>query len=364
MIKVVIRADASLKMGSGHVMRCLTLAGELKGKGADVSFICRELPGDLCRLIENNGYIVYRLPYENGLKVEKTEPGYGWEADAHETTAFLEGVQGADWLIVDNYALDVRWESRMRGFAKKIMIIDDLADRPHDCDLLLDQNLYKNMEVRYEGLVPKHCRKLLGPGFALLRREFREARKNLRTRDGNTRRILIFFGGSDPTNETAKALEAVRLLNRTDIAVDVVVGGNNPHKDTVGQICSVTMNSALHCQVENMAELMAKADLAIGAGGSATWERCFLGLPAITVIVAQNQSETTAAVAEAGAAWLLGWHNEVSGEKLRNAIERAVENPAMLREIGKRVMELMAGLPFDRDSLVLQALLEGSHVRA
>src|SRR5690606_26558309 len=131
------------------------------------------------------------------------------------------------------YSIDIQWELKLRTYVNRIMVIDDLANRRHDCDLLLDQNLYENMEQRYMGLVPETCKLLLGPRYALLRPEFREARKKLRPRDGTVRRILIFFGGTDPTNETLKAIEAVRLLNCSDIEVDVVVGAKNPHRDLI-----------------------------------------------------------------------------------------------------------------------------------
>ncbi|MFZ5632096.1 MAG: UDP-2,4-diacetamido-2,4,6-trideoxy-beta-L-altropyranose hydrolase [Bacillota bacterium] len=351
-MNVVIRTDASVQIGSGHVMRCLTLASQLRGKGARVSFVCRELTGNLCSLAEEKGFRVYRLPYSESLSGDNM-----WEADAEQTAAVLKRAGNIGWLILDHYALDSRWESQMRPNVKNIMVIDDMADRPHDCDLLLDQNLSKNMETRYEGLVPVHCRKLLGPRYALLRPEFREARKHLRERGGSVRRILVFFGGSDPTNETAKALEAIRRLNRPDIAVDVVVGGANPHKEQIKQLCSVMPSTTFYCQVDNMAELMARADLAIGAGGTATLERCFLGLPSIVLVVAQNQYETAAAVADAGALWVLGWFHEVSVERIQQAVARAVGSPEALREMGKKAVELMGNHQYD----VLQALMEVSH---
>jgi len=128
---------------------------------------------------------------------------------------------------------------------------------------------------------------------------------------------MVFFGGSDPTNETAKALEAIRMLNKPDIAVDVVVGSASPHKDKINELCAAMTNVVYHSQVENMAQLMANADLFIGGGGSTTWERCCLGLPSIILVVAQNQAETTAAVAKVGAIWNLGYS--------RNAIVKSLQ---------------------------------------
>lgn len=347
-MKVFFRVDASVQMGTGHVMRCLALADDLREKGASISFICRPLPGNLCRYVEKKGYNVHRL-YYSGQPADDQDPhGHhahcpetGWQADAGETKAILEGQGEINWLVVDHYALDARWETKMRPCANKIMVIDDLADRPHHCDLLLDQNIYENMEARYRGLVPEHCRMLLGPKYALLRPEFHEVRKNMRTRDGKIRRILVFFGGTDLTNETSKALEAIQLLNRPDIAIDVVVGLTNPHKEQIKIKCATIPNTTFLCQVDNMAKLMADADLALGAGGSATWERCFLGLPTITIIVAENQYETTVAVEKAGAIMNLGMNYCVTTNILKDSIQNALNNSKSLNTMSKKAIKIM-----------------------
>jgi len=226
-MKIFVRADASVQIGTGHVMRCLTLADELRGRDAEIVFVCREFAGNLCGYIEEKGYVVHRLPVsdapDQGVGADLKHAawlGADWQTDGGQVEEIIKRLAAPlDWLIVDHYALDERWEEYLRPYVKKIMVIDDLADRAHDCDLLLDQNFYENLESRYDGLVSAWCKKLLGPKYALLRPEFREARKNLRKRDGHVKRIMIFFGGSDPANETTKALEAIRMLKRPDIAV-------------------------------------------------------------------------------------------------------------------------------------------------
>lgn len=349
-VTVIMRTDASVQIGTGHLMRCLTLAGELKEEGADVSFICRLLQGNLCDLIEKKGYKVYRLPYEQkGLAdTDKygNQPkwmGVNCETDAEQTIEILRKGRATDWLIVDHYAVDSRWEEQMRPYVNKVMVIDDIADRAHDCDLLLDQNLYDDLETRYKSLVPESCRKLLGPKYALLRPEFIEARKNLRKRDGDVKRILIFFGGSDPTNETEKALEAMRLLNRPGIAVDVIVGTSNPCKEGIERLCSSIPNVSYYCQVENMAELMEKADIAIGAGGSTTWERCCLALPAIIVAVAENQINISEAVSNAGAGIYLGTSDSVTKETIAQRISDVIKLPDVMISISQKAKSLVDG---------------------
>lgn len=350
-MKIAIRTDASLYMGTGHLMRCLTLAGEVRQQGHTVTFICRELPGNLCELIEKKGYHVYRLPFQDKDKnriqtVQDVSSWLGatWREDAEQTISVLQEISIAskiDWLVVDHYALDIQWERMMRPYVKRIMVIDDLANRRHDCDLLLDQNLYENMEQRYMGLVPETCKLLLGPQYALLRPEFREARKKLRPRDGTVRRILIFFGGSDPTNETLKAIEAVKLLNRPDIEVDVVVGANNPHRCLIKEKCAAMPNFYFHCQVDNMAELMVKADLAIGAGGSTTWERCFLGLPSLVIVIADNQFETTSFLAQKGCIYYLGRSAKVNVSDINVVLMKLLQAPSLLKEMAYNALSIM-----------------------
>ncbi len=328
-------------------MRCLTLADELSLRGAEILFVCREHPGNLNAVAVERGYTIVSLPYVSRgssgagqIPAHASWLGAPWQEDAAETLTAVARFH-PNWLVVDHYAIDHRWELLLRPHTGKLMVIDDLADRRHDCDLLLDQNLYLNMDSRYDGLLPDRCVRFLGPRYALLRREFVVARRNLRQRDGKVRRILVFFGGSDPTNETAKALEAVRRFGRPDILVDAVVGGGNPRRREIEDLCASMSAVRYHCQVSNMAELTAAADLAIGAGGSATWERCFLGLPAIVLIIAQNQYEATKAVSREGAVLELGDAALVSVELLAATISTAIQNSAHLKAMGEKALLLM-----------------------
>jgi UDP-2,4-diacetamido-2,4,6-trideoxy-beta-L-altropyranose hydrolase len=221
------------------------------------------------------------------------------------------------------------------------MVIDDLANRPHECDLLLDQNYYRDLDSRYQGLVPEQCVTLLGPEYVLLRPEFTQARARLRARDGTVRRILVFFGGSDPTNETEKVMEALSLLGRPDIEVDVVVGLANPKRDAIQALCGALPNVSFHCQVSNMAELILNADLGVGAGGAAMWERCYLGLPTITVVFAANQARTTEDVATTGAIEYLGWSGRLSPADYAHALGESIGNPARTRQIGELALRVV-----------------------
>lgn len=345
-LNALIRVDASVELGTGHVMRCLTLADALRTSGMTVAFACQPLPGNLCDFIASKGYHVGRLA-----------PGAGWRRDAEQTAATIAD-GSCDWIIVDHYALDGRWETAMRPYAKRVMSIDDLADRPHSCDVLLDQNYYKAMVSRYDRLVSADCLKLLGPRYALLRPEFREACRRPRTRDGSVRKILVFLGSADARNVTAKAIHALALVKRDDIAVDVVIGATNPHRETIDRLCRERSNVRLHVQASNMAQLMAEADLCIGAGGATMLERCLLGLPTLTVVFAANQEQSTRDIAEFGALRYLGWADDLSVETLADAIIDAVRHPTEIAAMSRRAAQIMDGFALNGKLPAVSTLLE------
>jgi UDP-2,4-diacetamido-2,4,6-trideoxy-beta-L-altropyranose hydrolase len=266
--------------------------------------------------------------------------GTSRHADAMETMHLLsDGLW--DWVIVDHYALDEKWETMVRAAASRIMVIDDIADRVHNCDLLLDQNFYVGMEKRYEGKVPLNCQLLLGPRYGLLREQFREIRESVKQRNGPVKRILIFFGGVDGENYSARAINAVAGIGGDDLHVDVVLGAEHPHIAQIRALCAAHAYNC-HVQTHLMADLMALADLAIGAGGSATWERCCLGLPALTICVASNQQELIRDAASAG----LIYSPDVGGDltlHIRRHVVALIENSYLRRAISGNCMSAVDG---------------------
>lgn len=289
-MKVIIRTDASVEIGSGHVMRCLTVAKKLRDEGCHVKFWMETLEGNLIDFVAKEGF-------ENCTEVEY-----------------------ADLYIVDHYQLNHKWEKEIRSYAGKIIVIDDLA-REHDCDLLLDQNIVPDYEIRYDGKVPLHCVKLLGPKYLMMRDEFIEARQLITKRKSTIHRLLVFMGGSDPTNETMKVLKALKAF--TFEYVDIVVGNGNPMKKKIETIC-LNEGYHFHCQIDYMATLMLQADFAIGAGGATMWERCYVGLPSSATIVADNQISTTEYAGMLGVVINLGWHAEVTVNTYRNLLQHVI----------------------------------------
>jgi len=336
-MNIVFRTDASINIGTGHVMRCLTLADELRQKGTDINFICREEPGNLISYVGNRGYKIHQLPGEIDI-----------ETDRRLTNQILSKYETKpDGLIIDHYDIDISYESSLRDRVKKIMVIDDLADREHDCDLLLDQNYSKN-EDRYNGLVPGNCIQLLGPEYAILRPQFQKTRGNLRKRDGGVNRILLFMGGADSKNITSKALRAIQMLDRSDIVIDVVIGNLNPYHDEIKILTSKIPNTSCHHNVENMAELMASADLCIGAGGTTTWERCCLGLPSIVLVLAENQKNISENLDKGGAIINLGWYYNVTEKNIKEVVEGLIDNPQTMISMSDKSRRLVDGKGVNR----------------
>lgn len=321
-----------MDIGTGHVMRCLTLANELRERRADVGFICRKMQGSLIRHIEDKGYRVYPLPPDIDLSL-----------DRDLTQKILQKQTGLiDWLIIDHYDINASWEFYLREYAKKIMVIDDLANRRHDCDILLDQNYNKNGS-RYTGLVPENCVQLLGSEYTLLRSQFREARENFKRENSEIKKILVFMGGADPTNETGKVLKALKLLNRADISVDVVIGASNPFKNEITNMAKQMPHATCYFDINNMAELMTSADLAIGASGTSTWERCCLGLPSIVMILADNQKEIAEELEKEGVVVNLGWHKDVTEMDIRDAIQNLLADSDKRRSMGLKGKMMVDG---------------------
>jgi UDP-2,4-diacetamido-2,4,6-trideoxy-beta-L-altropyranose hydrolase len=303
-LQIAFRADSSLHVGYGHVMRCLSLADFLAARRARCAFLCRPAPGDLVDEIKRRGHTVIRMPSTSD------EPTMSESDDARYTSkGLLE--RAVDWLVVDHYGLGIEWEQAVAPSARNLLVIDDIG-RDHDCSLLLDQNFRNPMHERYRRTLPE-AKLIMGPKYALLRADFAACRASaLERRTGTLDRILVSMGGSDPSNATAKALIGLESAWQKRWQVDVVIGAGNPHRALIESICSQLPAASLYVQTANMAQLMTAADCAIGAGGSTTWERCCLGLPAIVSTLSSDQISIAAAVARAGAQSLVGRDQDVS----------------------------------------------------
>ena len=344
MLHIIIRVDASTIIGSGHLMRCLTLAQRLRRMGHDVCFFMRAHEGSMEAVVARQGFSYRMLPtptryagagYASWLGVEQFE-------DAADTIAVLGG-KGCDLLVVDHYALDHTWEEALRPHVKRIFVIDDLADRAHSCDFLLDANLGAEKDDKYAGLLPVDCRAFLGISYLLLRQEFYDAGHVVEVESESSSRdmtVFVCFGGSDPTNETLRTLRILASLPQR-FNVHVVVGASNPHRGEVESFCKMHDWHA-YCQIDYVARLMRASDCAIGAGGTMTWERCYLGLPTLVVAVAENQREDAVLHDSMGIIVYAGYFEDITDEGYaKEIVSFLLDEPRRMavRAAGKSIFE-------------------------
>ncbi|UGB46561.1 UDP-2,4-diacetamido-2,4,6-trideoxy-beta-L-altropyranose hydrolase [Frateuria edaphi] len=330
-MKVVFRTDASLSIGSGHLMRCLALAAALRERGATCAFLCREHPGHRNDLVTSQGFALHPLPPPASEGADAASPphaawlGCPWREDAAQSKAIVAKLQ-PDWLIVDHYALDAAWERTLRPCVGRIMAIDDLADRPHDADLLLDQGLGR-LESDYVQWVPIACRVLVGPKYALLRPEFGRLRPQslARRHSPMLEHLLIAMGGVDAGNATAAVLDALPAAHLpADCRITIALGRQAPWREALRErVASCAWPCELRFDVQDMAMLLSECDLAIGAAGTAAWERCCLGVPSILVVLAENQRVIAEALTAAGGAQSIGTAEDIPAH-LPDAVATAV----------------------------------------
>lgn len=369
-VRFAFRCDASLEMGSGHVMRCLALAEGLRARGGWSLFICREHDGHLMATIRERGFQVSSLGRPAQVVADGAGSPYAgwlgstWQEDAAQTRAAIETVSLAfDWLVVDHYALDWRWEAAVHPLIDRVMVIDDLADREHDCRLLLDQNLVHNMAGRYAGKLLANCVTLLGPHYALLKSEYADLHDRIPSREGPVKRILVSLGGVDIENATGKILAAFLQLRRSDVEIDVVVGASNPNVASIrGQIAGHN-NIHIHSGLPTLAPLMALADLAIGACGATSWERLCLGLPALVVTLAENQVAIAKELHERHLVRWLGDLSDIQVEDIAGALGDLL-GPDLEEGWSVRCSEVVDGRGLSRVCAVLTATAEEAvHIR-
>lgn len=334
---IAFRVDSSRIIGLGHLMRCLTLANALREGGGQCLFVMRNHEGNAARIVKREGHDVAMLPAEtvaadqdsaDDLPKHAAWLGARWDEDARQTLFELSG-RPFDWLVVDHYGIDFRWQKMLRAHVGNIMVIDDLADRRHDCDVLLDQTYGRNA-ADYGQLTPQGCKVLAGSQYAVLRPEFAALRAYSLARRANSKleRILISMGGTDPDNVTVDVLAALKLSPLpTSCTIDVVLGSGAPCVDAVRQVAAeMPWPTTVRVDVSDMAQLMAGADLAIGAAGATSWERCCLGVPSIIFVLAENQRMVADNMEEVGAAVVLSSAAGLLG-KLRDCVSVLVKSP-------------------------------------
>ncbi|TLP42093.1 UDP-2,4-diacetamido-2,4,6-trideoxy-beta-L-altropyranose hydrolase [Cohaesibacter sp. CAU 1516] len=349
---IVFRVDASLEIGTGHVVRCMVLARKLRSCGVDCHFVCKNLPGNIADSIIDNGFTCRLIEPVSDVFSEIDEladlpPHAAWlhGSQGQDAYSFLEAIKDRypDWIIVDHYGLDYRWEMLVRSSCGNIMVIDDLADRKHDCNILLDQNFFSESEERYSGLVPSESRLMVGPRFALLTESFEASHSRLlpyaeRFEKGH---IVVFFGGVDLINQTTVACRTLLKNFMHPYKVDVIVGRKNPHIHEIEATIGNAEHIDLHVQVRNMEHFLERAFLYVGAIGTTTWERCACHLPGLVCSVAGNQKKVAVAVRDYGSHIYLGHYTDMSPEIFERELVHLLPDFNRLRTLSERSSELV-----------------------
>jgi UDP-2,4-diacetamido-2,4,6-trideoxy-beta-L-altropyranose hydrolase len=344
---VIFRADATQAIGGGHVARCLALAEALTARGARCAFAVSAESRATVPALGRFAGPVFDVPPET--------------APARESEALARRFpEGADWLVVDHYERDAAFEQSCRSWARRILVIDDLADRPHDCDILLDQTSAAR-GAAYRSLVPPDCRLLVGPAYALLRPSFAQRRRFRSPRVADKiGRVFVSFGAVDARDHCSMALAA---LGQAGLAasVDVVIGSAAPHRSNVERAAAaVGFPVAIHTDVADMAALMAQADLAIGAAGVTSWERCVLGLPSIVVVAANNQRLAATELRARGAAVVLGEGDRVSAPDMAAAVQSLAVDASRRKAMSAAALAACDGLGAGRVAAALLPALHGT----
>ena len=325
-----IRVDGSAEIGTGHIIRCIALANELKNLFNKIIFLTNNTSENLIDIIKDNDFQVKILD-ENGLNNE-----------IKSLSSFIALYDTElNYLLIDHYDIDHKYEYRMRKFFKKIFIIDDLANRKHDCDLLIDQNYYKNLNSRYDELVPTNCIVLLGPKYVILRSEFQDIQKIKLKKNTSPKNILISYGGSDPKNESEKILDAIKTINNTKFFITLVTGIHNQNFEQLQRKTFQMKNIKIFKHVQNFSQLLSNSDLCFGAGGTTTWERFFVGVPSIVTIVSSDQKESVEFLSHLGHVINLGFAQDMTVDKYTESLLNL--DPEILYKISLNNQKLVDG---------------------
>ena len=330
----IFRVDAGPQIGFGHLSRCLSLAGTLAEADVRSAFVCRD-PSEIVRArIEDAGHLVVELP-------ASIVPGS--PEDAAETLDVVRGESEPPLLVVDHYRIDSDWEAAVRPSVERLVVIDDLADRPHNCELLIDQNRMFDGEVAYDGLLPGDAQRLIGPRYALLRPEFAARRQMQRAARSEPSSVLVAFGGSDPAGHTLAVMYALGphlpMLRR----VDVLVGCLNPHRAEIEHLASRSNTFRVHVDAPNVAELLATTDLAIGAGGVMSWERACLAVPSLVFGIVPNQVQNVRELVRAGAAVGVAEMFEPDESTISAWVDLVLHSPELLMGMSERAAAMVDG---------------------
>jgi len=339
----VFRTSASSAIGGGHIIRCLALADELAAHGWFCVIACGSQTPETIPSVGQN-HPVFLIDEENQLN----EP--------YSISEFLGGI--ADLMVIDHYHRGLAFETACRQFSNKIMVIEDLPNRRHDADVLLDQSGGR-VAKEYLGLVPERCEFFIGPHYALLRQAFRRE-PSLLTGDASKKpfRVFVSMGATDETNLTGQVIQTINK-NVKDVKIDVLISGNAPHIDQLKTFVDTSGEVSLHVDIADPVSIMANADLAVGAAGINLWERCALGIPSLIVINAENQIANAHHVADAGGGWIVGSDGVIDDTALSRALNTLPADRSKLKKMSIAARIICDGSGAKRVANCLEERMEG-----
>ena len=348
MLQVAFRLDATAEIGIGHLMRCLALADILRRRKASIRFICCSDSKENFGFILERGFTVEIVENE----ISTLENSSDQKLDAKFTFEALGG-EGLDWVVVDHYGLDATWETEFSNLSPKtkLMVIDDLADRYHVCEMLIDAGMQRS-KADYNGLVPDEACVHTGVRYVLLRQEFKEKRlpvESIGRKENSVPRILISFGGGAAAPVLDVTLTALEHLSQAFDFEATVIGST-----TKSQLNLMSQIDITHKRHSNeMAKEITESDIIIGAAGGTAWERCCIGRPSVFVQIADNQSANFRALSKARA----GLGVRIDEEEIQNAVEALLNDKKLRDELARNAWHLCDGLGAER---VASLLISGS----
>jgi UDP-2,4-diacetamido-2,4,6-trideoxy-beta-L-altropyranose hydrolase len=333
---ILIRADASPEIGTGHVMRCLALAQAWQDAGGRTIFLmAQSTPSILARLAAENCRVITLSAVPGSDEDAAFTNEYAWRLNA-------------EWLVIDGYAFGGEYQEQIRSRERKLLCVDDAGKcNRYIADIVLNQNL-----TAREGLYPNcdpDVQLLLGPSFCLLRREFTPWRTRQREISDVGRKVLVILGGSTPADVGVRVMESLARAMVDGLRAIFLVGGSSP--DTAAlEICAATFPEKISIRrdVSNMAELMAQADVAISAAGSTCWELCLLGLPSILLDVADNQIPIALELDRLGCASYAGSGNRIRPDQLATLLQNLLASQNKRRSMSARSRQLVDGMGAER----------------
>lgn len=337
---LIIRTDANSHIGTGHLMRCLTLAQSWRSRGGKVVFVTTCSNEDLLGQLRAGKIQIVRVTHAHPNPAD-------WE----QTHRILDS-NSAAWVVLDGYHFDSGYQKKIKKIGSQLMVIDDMAHiDKYYADIILNQNINAG---RLNYSVESCTRLILGPQYALLRPEFTKRSDKMRPTPQVARKLLITLGGADPDNKTLKVMQAVQQTNIDDLEVVVVIGSANPYRQllqSVGHASQIPFR--LIFNTTEMAELMAWADLSISAGGSTCLELAHMGVPTLCVILAENQRLLVEGLAEAGAAINLGWYRDLPTLKIVQSLESLALAAGVREDMTQQGRNLVDGKGTERVLLAL-----------